>query len=31
MSYKAEIEFALHLHTFKNIQIDRQGFAAIRV
>jgi|688.fasta_scaffold171989_1 hypothetical protein len=31
MSYKAEIEFSLHLHTFKNIQIDRQGYAALRI
>ena len=30
MSYKAEIEMVLHLHSFKNIQIDRQGYIAIR-
>jgi hypothetical protein len=31
MSYKAEIDFILHLHAFKNIQIERQGFTAVRV
>ena len=31
MSYKAEIEFILHIHAFKNIQIERQGFVAVRV
>lgn len=31
MSYKAEIELCLNIHWFKNIQIDRQGYAAILV
>jgi hypothetical protein len=31
MSYKAELELSVHLHSFKNVQIDRQGYAAIRI